>query len=97
MKKIHFDYSGLQNNIYPSLNSAINNLRNASNTLSSMRIPGSCPYASFLRNSGSKVSNSVNRLNRVLSDANDTNRKLDTVIDNFNINLSRIPITKITK
>lgn len=97
MKKIHFDYPGLQNTIYPSLNSAINNLRNASNTLSSMRIPGSCPFAGFLRNSGSKVSNSVSRLNSIVSDANDTNRKLNTVIDNFNINLSRIPITKITK
>ncbi|MBQ8131303.1 MAG: hypothetical protein IJ193_02300 [Bacilli bacterium] len=97
MKKIHFDYPGLQNNIYPSLNSAINNLRNASNTLSSMGIPSGCPYAGYLRNSGAKVSNCVNRLNSVLSDSNDTNSKLNTVVDNFTINLSKIPITKISK
>ncbi len=95
MKKVHFDYSGLQNNIYPSLNNAINNLKNASNTLSNIGVPGGCPYGGYLRGAASKINNSVNRLNSVLSDSNDTNSKLNTVIGNFSVNIAKIPITKV--
>ena len=36
----------------------------------------------------------VNQLNKAVSDINDTNIKLDTVIDDFMVNISKIPVTK---
>ncbi len=94
MKNIHFDYSGLQNNILPFLSSSIYNLKKASSILSSMKIPSDCPYLGVIRNSATKAMGCVNQLNKAVSDINDTNIKLDTVIDDFMVNISKIPVTK---
>lgn len=65
MTKVNFDYSGLQNSVLPSIDSACANINNARNTMNNTFIPYDCVYQSYLRSLNMRFSGMDSNLKRV--------------------------------